>query len=197
MSQQPTAREIPGYAFGSPELARSPVTLTDLEALKGTIGFGEEDHRALRTAWEVLQDQLDAAFDHWMGLFGPLFVSYFNGPDGETIEGYLHAAHARFTRWIEDTCTRPYDQAWLDYQHEIGLRHHRAKKNLTDRARSVPVVHFRYLVALIYPMSTIRHLLAAKGHDPDEVDRMHQAWMKALVLHVALWSHAYVKEGDW
>jgi hypothetical protein len=197
MPRQGHREEVPGYAFGSPQLARSPVTLADLEALKQAIGFGEEDHRALQSAWEVLQDQIDEVFDHWMGLFGPLFASYFNGPDGKPIGGYLHAAHARFTRWIEDTCTRPYDQAWLDYQHEIGLRHHRAKKNLTDEAESVPVVHLRYLVALLYPMSTIRHLLAAKGHNADEVDRMHQAWTKALVLHVALWSHPYVTDGDW
>lgn len=197
MPQQASTSEIRGYAFGAPALARSPVTLDELEALKQAIGFGEEDHRALRTAWEVLQDRVDEVFDHWMGLFGPLFVSYFAGPDGKPIEGYLHGAHARFVRWIQDTCTHPYDQAWLDYQHEIGLRHHRAKKNLTDGAESVPVVHLRYLVALIYPMSTIRHLLAAKGHTAEEVNRMHQAWTKALVLHVALWSHPYVTEGDW
>lgn len=197
MPQRVAPDEVPGYAFGSPDLATSPVTLADLEALKQAIGFGEGDHRALRTAWEVLQDQLGEVFDHWMGQFGPLFVSYFAGPDGKPIERYLHAAHARFIRWIEDTCTRPYDQAWLDYQHEIALRHHRTKKNLTDRAESVPVVPFRYLVALIHPMSTIRHLLAAKGHGAEEVDRMHQAWTKALVLHVALWSHPYVRDGDW
>ncbi|MBW3595899.1 MAG: hypothetical protein KY475_01335 [Planctomycetes bacterium] len=25
---------------------------------------------------------------------------------------------------------------------------------------------------------------------------MHQAWFKSVILHVTLWSHPYVKEGD-
>ncbi len=52
-------------------------------------------------------------------------------------------------------------------------------------------------MALIYPMSTIRHLLAAEGHPAGEVNRMHQAWTKALVLHVALWSYPYARDADW
>ena len=32
---------------------------------------------------------------------------------------------------------QPLDQAWLDYQHEIGLRHTRNRKNTTDHADSV------------------------------------------------------------
>jgi len=30
------------------------------------------------------------------------------------------------------TAKAQYDQAWLDYQYEIGLGHHRSKKNQTD-----------------------------------------------------------------
>lgn len=54
---------------------------------------------------------------------------------------------------------------------------------------SVPVVHFRYLWAVVYPMSTIRPFLARKGHGEEEVENMHQAWTKALMLSVILWSH--------
>ncbi len=104
---------------------------------------------------------------------------------------------ARFGQGIADLCQRPYDQAWLHYQHEIALRHHRAKKNQTDGVHAVPIIHFRYMVAFIYPITaTIRQFLAAKGHSADEVEKMHQAWFKAVVLSVVLWSVPYVKEGD-
>jgi hypothetical protein len=29
----------------------------------------------------------------------------------------------RFVQWVIDTCARPRDAAWLNYQEEIGLRH--------------------------------------------------------------------------
>jgi hypothetical protein len=46
-------------------------------------------------------------------------------------------------------------------------------------------------------MSAIRPFLAKKGHSDQEVDKMHQAWTKALMLSVILWSHPYVRNGDW
>lgn len=52
-----------------------------------------------------------------------------------------------------DTCRRPYDQAWLDYQHEIALRHTRDKKNQTDQVDAVDHVPMRYVVVLIYPVT--------------------------------------------
>jgi len=59
-------------------------------------------------------------------------------------------------------------------------------------------VPLRYLIALIAPIVlTIRDFLAKKGHSPQEVDRMHQAWLKAVVLQVALWSLPYAQEGDY
>lgn len=103
----------------------------------------------------------------------------------------------RFGQWILDTCFRPHDEDWLRYQEEIGLRHHRTRKNQTDKVDSVPQVPLRYLLAFIYPITaTIRPFLARKGHPPEEVERMHQAWFKAVVLQVALWSHPYTREGD-
>jgi hypothetical protein len=189
--------DIPGYTYDTPEVAQSPVSFDDLEQLKETMQFTKEDHEYLRMVREVLSDQVDDLFEHWMSLFGPIFMSYFAGADGQLDERYLGAAHPRFVQWIFDTCTRPYDQEWLDYQHEIGLRHHRTKKNQTDNVESVPIVHFHILWAVVYPMSAIRPFLARKGASDEEVDKMHQAWTKALMLSVILWSHPYVRAGDW
>ena len=70
----------------------------------------------------------------------------------------------RFGEGILDTCRRPYDRAWLDYQEEIALRHTRTKKNQTDDARSVPHIPLRYMVAFVYPITaTMRDFLAKEG----------------------------------
>jgi hypothetical protein len=104
----------------------------------------------------------------------------------------------RFGQWILDTCRRPYDRAWLDYQEEIALRHTRARKNQTDGAPSVPHIPLRYMIAFVYPITaTMRDFLAKKGHGEEEVKAMHQAWFKAVTLQVALWSEPYAREGDW
>ena len=110
---------------------------------------------------------------------------------------YLAAVRRRFGRWILDTADATFDQAWLDYQHEIGLRHHRTKKNQTDGARAPAIVPFRDLFALVFPVTfTLRPFLAKKGASPTEVDAMHAAWVKTCLVQVTLWSHPYVKPGD-
>lgn len=191
---------IPGYTYGTAHVAPSPVTRDDLERLKASVLFTDEDAAALRRAGEVLADQVEEILDLWYGFVGshPHLVYYFSGHDGQPDAAYLAAVRKRFGQWILDTCRRPYDQDWLNYQHEIGLRHHRAKKNQTDGVRSVPHISHRYLVAFIYPITaTIKPFLAKKGHSADEVEKMYQAWFKSVVMQVALWSRAYVAEGDW
>jgi hypothetical protein len=74
-----------------------------------------------------------------------------SGPDGKPDDAYKAAVKKRFVQWVIDTCTRPRDQAWLDYQEEIGLRHTPAKKNATERAQTPELVPLRYLIAFTAP----------------------------------------------
>jgi hypothetical protein len=190
---------IPGYTYGTASAARSPLTLHDLDLLKQAILFGPEDEKYLRLAGQVLADQIEDVLDVWYGFVGshPHLVYYFTDGKGNANSDYLAAVRRRFGQWILDTCNRPHDQDWLNYQHEIGLRHHRTKKNQTDKVNAVVNVNQRYLTAFIYPITaTIKPFLAKKGHSADEVEKMHQAWFKAVVLSVALWSAPYVKDGD-
>lgn len=190
---------IPGYTYGTAVVSPSPVSLEEFELLKKSVLFTEEDEKYLRLAGDVLADQVEAVLDLWYGFVAshPHLVYYFGGPDGQPNAEYLAAVRRRFGQWILDTCQRPLDQDWLSYQHEIGLRHHRTKKNQTDQVQSVPHIPHRYLVAFIYPITaTIKPFLAKKGHSADEVEKMHQAWFKSVVLQVALWSYPYVREGD-
>jgi hypothetical protein len=191
---------IPGYTYGTDQVARSPITVAEFEGLKQAVLFGPEDEKYLRMAGEVLADQIEDVLDLWYGFVGshPHLVYYFTDGQGNANSDYLAAVRKRFGQWILDTCNRPYDQAWLDYQHEIGLRHHRTKKNQTDGVQSVPNVAHRYMVAFIYPITaTIKSFLAKKGHSAEDVEKMHQAWFKSVTMQVALWSAPYVKEGDW
>ncbi len=190
---------IPGYTYGTTQVSPSPVKVQDLEDLKKAVLFGPEDEKYLRMAGQVLADQIEEVLDLWYGFVGshPHLVYYFSDGKGNVNSDYLAAVRKRFGQWILDTCNRPYDQAWLDYAHEIGLRHHRSKKNQTDGVNTVPNISFRYMVAFIYPITaTIKPFLAKKGHSAEEVEKMHQAWFKSVVMQVALWSAPYVKEGD-
>lgn len=192
-------REIPGYGYGSGELATSPVTLEDLDLLKQTVLLTEEDERYLRMAGDVLEGRTEQILDVWYGFVGdhPHLLHYFtDAATGQPNAEYLARVRERFAQWILDTCRRPYDQAWLDYQHEIALRH-TDRKNRTDGALDTPpVVPLRYLVAFVLPITTtVKPFLAEGEHSADEVEKMHGAWSKAVTLQVALWSHAYAREG--
>jgi hypothetical protein len=191
---------IPSYTYGTSQVAPSPLTLEDLDNLKKAVLFTEEDERYLRMAGEVLADQVEDILDVWYGFVGshPHLVYYFTDGKGNANAEYVAAVRKRFGQWILDTCNRLYDRNWLDYAHEIGLRHHRTKKNKTDGVNSVPVVSYRYMVAFIYPITaTIKPFLAKKGHSAEEVEKMHQAWFKSVVLQVALWSAPYVPGEDY
>ena len=192
------AAEIPGYTYGSEGLQRSPVSDYDVELLKQTVLFGEDDERYLRMAGDVLRDQVEDVLDVWYGFVAahPHLVRYFAGPDGAPIDAYLARVRARFGQWIHDLCERPWDRAWLDYQEEIALRHTPAKKNKTDEVDAPDRIPLRYVIAFVYPITaTVREFLARKGHSEQDVDAMHQAWFKAVTLSVALWSRPYADDG--
>jgi hypothetical protein len=192
---KPVAKDIHGYTYGLAEVAASPVSLRELEDLKVTVGFTEEDQRSLRLAGEVLAEQTAQIVAHWRsGIIAgiPNLARHSRTPEGDPIPEYLDKSNLRFRQWILDTCLRPYDQDWINYQHEIALRHTSAKKNLTDGVRSTPFVPLRDIVAFIAVINeTIKPYLAAKGHSNEEVDRMHQAWCKSLQLQAALWARPY------
>jgi hypothetical protein len=78
------------------------------------------------------------------------------------------------------------------------LRHIPAKKNATDHAQTPAVVPLRYLLAFLAPVTqSVRPLLQTSGFDAEDVDEIHAAWTKAVILSVTLWSAPYVKDGLW
>jgi len=154
----------------------------------------------LRKSKDILADQTDAILDVWYGFVAstPELVEYFkNTKTGQPDGDYLNAVRKRFGQWILDTADANYDQTWLDYQYEIGLRHTKIKKNKTDHVKSVPQVNFRYLPALTIPVTTtLKPFLAKKGVSTADVEKMHAAWVKSVLLQTILWSYPYVRDGQ-
>lgn len=191
---------IPGYDYGTARAAHSPITPDELRMLEQTVGWSDADGDAIAMVAEVLAGQEEAMVDSWRSVIGghEHLARWFFGPDGKPDEAYKAAVKRRFVQWVADLCRRERDQAWLDYQEEIGLRHTPDKKNATDDAQTPPLVPLRYLVAFnSVIVTTAKEFLGKKGHSPEEVERMHTAWTKAVLLTLALWSRPYAKEGLW
>lgn len=190
--------QIKGYTYGTATVPTSPLTLDELKLLQKTLLWSDDDDRYLRMAGEVLSDQIDDVLDLWYGYVGgnEHLVYYFT-KNGQPNANYLSAVRARFGQWIRDLCNRPKDQDWLNYQYEIALRHHSSKKNKTDGVDAVPIVHGRYLIAFIYPITaTIKGFLTKKGHSNDDVEGMYNAWFKAVTLTATLWCQPYFRENE-
>jgi hypothetical protein len=199
-AQSSALATAPGYAFGDRSLVAAPYNVSDLRALQRSMLFTEDDVKALRQSKAILADQTDAILDVWYGFVGstPELVYFFhNAQTGQPDSQYLAAVRKRFGLWIMDTAEANYDQQWLDWQYEIGLRHNRLKKNRTDGVNSVPQINYRYLSALTIPVvTTLKPFLAKKGASPADVERMHAAWMKSVLMQTILWSHPYIKDGE-
>ena len=191
------APKIPGYDYGSTRIEKSPVTLEEFEQLKRDANFTADDVHWLRQAGKVLADQAPALAGKWRDIIAtlPHLAIYWQRPDGKRDAQYAETSGRRLQRWILDTCQRPYDQAWLDYQQEIALRHSSVKKNETDHAQiASPTIHLRHIIAfcaVITDPTIMKPFLASKGQDAGQVDRMHQAWTKSIWLQIALWTEPY------
>jgi hypothetical protein len=176
------------------------VTLGELRELEETVGWTGADSDAIAIAGEVLRDQAEDMVDSWRSQIGEQehLVKWFFGPNGKPDEAYKAVVKRWFVQWVLDTCMRPRNRVWLNYQEEIGLRHTPSKKNKTDGAKTPEVVPPCYLISFGAPVIIgAKAFLARKGHSSAEVERMHQAWTKSVLLALALWSRPYVREALW
>ncbi len=194
-----TAR-IPGYDYGCASVARSPLSLEELHQLEQTVGWSEEDARILQRHGDIFEQNAEPMVDAWRAVIGaqPHLAKWFFDPAGRPDEEYKARVKKRFVQWVRDVCFRPHDQAWLDYQEEIGLRHTPEKKNQTDRAHTPPVVPLRYLLGFVtVVILSTRRFFTDAGVSGEELQKLEAAWARAVQLHVTLWSRPYTREGLW
>jgi Protoglobin len=194
-------KKVPnGYTYGTKQVAKSPFTLEDLKLLQQSMLFTEDDVKYLKMSHDILKDQTNDILDVWYGFVGgtPQLLYFFGNkttgkPEGE----YLAKVRARFAMWILQTAEANYDQNWLNYQYEIGLRHYTTKKNKTDKATAVPIVNYRYIPALTIPVTTtLKPFLAKKGASAEDVEKMYNAWVKSVLMQSILWGQPYMKKGE-
>jgi hypothetical protein len=155
------------YTMGSSEVAKSPLSMEDWDELKKSALFSEEDVFYLRLSLDALEDQIDDLIKTWRGIIfdQPHLRAYDEDPNtGKVDTEYSKAVGKRFGQWVIDTAKAQYDQVWLDYRYEIGLRHHRSKKNKTDAGHTLGHIRARDLIAfsaaIVVPM---KPFLARKG----------------------------------
>jgi len=194
-------KNIPeGYTYGSSTVQKSPFSLSDLKLLQQSLLFGEEDIKYLKMSHAILKDQTNEILDVWYGFVAstPQLVYFFgNNTTGKPEGEYLAKVRERFAKWILQTAEANYDQAWLNYQYEIGLRHYKTKKNTTDKVNSVPIVNYRYIPALTIPVTTtLKPFLAKKGASEQDVEKMYAAWLKSVLMQAILWGQPYLQEGE-
>jgi hypothetical protein len=190
---------IPGYDYGTPKSAISPVSERELSQLEQTAGWTAEDAGVLARHAELFRAKAESMVDSWRAVIGsqPHLSRWFVKPDGKPDDEYKASVKRRFVQWVIEVALRPHDRDWLNYQQEIGLRHTPAKKNRTDSAQTPPLVPFRYLLGFIPVVLPIRGFFTDAIQDEAELKRLEDAWTKAVLLHVTLWSRAYTAEDLW
>jgi hypothetical protein len=77
------------------------------------------------------------------------------------------------------------------------LRHTPAKKNATDGKQTPALVPLRYLLGFVPVVLPIREFFDGFVQDETELKDMQEAWTKAVLLHVTLWSRPYSSQGLW
>jgi len=205
MSQSTSIHElregtIGGYNYGQSGVAHSPVTPDDLREIEQAAGWTEEDARILARHGEMFRTNAEHMVSAWRKVIAsqPHLAKWFATPDGKQDDEYKEKIKARFVQWVSDVCFRPHDQTWLDYQEEIGLRHTPQKKNKTDSARTQPLVPLRYLMAFATTVTvSSRGFFVAAGVNGEELQRLEDAWARAVQLHVTLWARPYAQSGLW
>jgi len=192
--------KVSGYDYGKSSTAHSPVTLAELRQLEAAVGWSENDATVLQRHGEIFKNRAEQMVDAWRAVIGsqPHLAKWFFGPDGKPDDEYKAKVKKRFVQWVNDACFRSHDQAWLDYQEEIGLRHTPEKKNLTDDAHTPPQVPLRYLIGFATVVSiTTRDFFLEDGVRGEELQRLADAWSRTVQLHIALWARPYVRDGLW
>ncbi|MCY7299081.1 MAG: hypothetical protein LH616_07715 [Ilumatobacteraceae bacterium] len=57
-------------------------------------------------------------------------------------------------------------------------------------------VRKRFAVWTIPITTTLKPFLAKKGASASDVEKMHAAWVKTVLLQTILWSQPYIREGE-
>lgn len=152
-----------------------PISLQEFELLKETVLWTDEDESYMKMSAEILRDQVDNIVDVWTSFIAvyPHLTKNFSD---------LEATGEQIKKWIMTSAESHYDEKWLSQQF----------------ANSLPLQNFRFAPVLAYPLTATLKPFLVKKHTRslEDVECMHQAWMKSVLLQLSIWSHRYVRDGE-
>jgi hypothetical protein len=142
--QKPERHELAGYDLGGDEVAKSPITL-QWEELQDSALFSAS---SICLSEGILRDQVDDLLKVWRGvIFDHPFLALTTKIRKRTRPIANPPLRVAKLFWPVGTARTKSDQAWFDYQHEIGLCHHRTKKDKTDQSQTLGHIRARDLLA--------------------------------------------------
>ncbi|MDG4548993.1 MAG: protoglobin domain-containing protein [Candidatus Contendobacter sp.] len=193
--------QLVGEDAVTPVAALSGFPVTEEIDLLWRIGlFSSDDERNLRKLWRILKGQTDDYLDMVFGMVAayPALATTLAAACrenlGDAVDGST-AVRSLFREWLSETCRTPREPSWLKRLYSSGSDLPSERSMETTLAK---LPGFRYLIALSFPLvATLRSLLVGAGLAHQEIERMQSAFLKAVLLQVALLSKLYVREGTW
>lgn len=193
--------QLVGEDAVTPMVAPSDFPAVEEVELLWRIGlFSSDDERALRRLWRVLKGQTDDYLDMVLGMVAayPALATTLAATCRENLGDSMDGSatvRPLFREWLFETCLTPRDPSWLKQLYSL---YSNPSSERPMQAISAKLPGFRYLIALSFPLvATLRSLLVGADLAHQEIERMQFAFLKAILLQVALLSKLYVKEEVW
>jgi len=166
-------KNIPAYHEDTQSTC--PISLQEFELLKETVLWTEEDESYMHMSADILREQVENIADVWTS-----FISVY--PHLSKNFASLEELNEQIKKWILYSATASYDEKWLSQQF----------------SKVMPLKNFRYAPVLAYPLiATLKPFLCKKHlRSAEDVECMHQAWTKSVLLQLSLWSRRYVRDDE-
>lgn len=157
-----------------------------LVRLKRMLLFTNEDEQYLMMAGNILAAHTEDMLDTWYdGIIRNNYLVHYFTRDGVPDLEYLQSLRPQFRKWMDDLCSRQEGNSWWQFEERIAAQ---LSPAADQDMESLPLVYLRYLSSFIYPVAEAgRPYLNRHGHPAADVERMQQAWFKAVSFSVLLW----------
>ncbi|MBS0026125.1 protoglobin domain-containing protein [Chitinophaga sp. 22321] len=172
-----------------------PPDAQTLVRLKRMLLFTNEDEHYLIMAGNILVAHTEDILNNWYDfILKNDYLAYYFTRDGTPDASYLETLRPHFRQWITGLCTRQEGKSWWQFEERIAEQLHLTPGSASE-LEPLPMVYLRYLSTFIYPVSEAgRPYLDRYGHPGEDVERMQQAWFKAISFSVLLWVYPETRQ---
>ncbi|WP_160712373.1 protoglobin domain-containing protein [Chitinophaga solisilvae] len=171
-----------------PDPRNSPVDAQTLIKIKRMMLFTHEDEQYLTMAGEVLAPHAEDILNKWYEriVSNNYLANYFT-QSGAPDLNYVHSLRPHFREWISSLCRRSESMRWWEFEEKI-IRQLQLRNIPVDDLDPLSPLFLRYLSTFVFPVSEAgRYFLNNTGYGSDDIEKMHQAWFKAVSLSALLW----------